>query len=288
MTVPGVTYHGRESWQDPRYPVFGPYDDPANNDTVVVHYTAADDLIDGDPGEHAEDLPAYLRNMQYSYVTQRGYSLGYSFAVDWLGGVWQIRGWEFQSAANRGHNGHTLPVLMLVDGADPATPEAVAAVRKIVAEAERRFGRELTVVGHRDIGATACPGEGLYRQVQAGVFYPNKESVVVPIKPTRLFDSRKFNNLKPEQPVWLSVDGIQAVPSGATGVFVTLTAVPGNHPGYITLWPHGDTRPPTSDVNFQPHINIANTTLVGLNQGKFSVVSSTWTDFIVDVKGYTM
>lgn len=171
--IPGVaTYHPRESWQDPSYPVFGPLDDPFNNDKVVIHYTAADNLIDGDPGEHAEDLPAYMRAMQKSYVLNRGYSLGYLFAVDWLGGVWQIRGWEYQSAANKGENETTWPILMLVDADDPATPEAVASVRALVAEAERRAGRPQAIVGHKDIGATACPGAGLYAQVKAGVFTP--------------------------------------------------------------------------------------------------------------------
>lgn len=178
--VPGAhTVHSRESWQDPRYPVFGPADNPADNDTVAIHYTAADDLIDGDPGEHAEDLPAYMRSMQKSYVLNRGYSLGYLWAVDWLGGIWQIRGWEYQSAANKDHNGHTWPILVLVDGADPATPEAVASIRLLVAEAERRAGRPQKIKGHGQLRiesgvgtATACPGVGLQAQINAGVFTP--------------------------------------------------------------------------------------------------------------------
>lgn len=174
------TVHARETWQDPSYPVFGPIDDSRNNDTVVIHYTAADDLIDGDPGEHAENLPAYMRAMQKSYVLNRGYSLGYLFAVDWLGGIWQIRGWEYQSAANLNHNAHTVPILMLVDGADGATAEAAASVRLIVAEAQRRAGVRLAIVGHGQLSgaATACPGAGLLAQIKAGAFYPS-----VPVTP---------------------------------------------------------------------------------------------------------
>lgn len=172
--VPGVeTYHARTVWQDPRFPVFGPLDDPTNNDTGVIHYTAADDLIDGDPGEHAEDLPQYMRNMQYSYVTNRGYSLGYLFAVDWLGGVWQIRGWEYQSAANKNHNGHTIPILVLVDGQDTCTPEAARSIRQILREGARRNGgRKLAVTGHGQLqgASTSCPGGGLRAQISAQVF----------------------------------------------------------------------------------------------------------------------
>lgn len=188
--IPGVeTYHPRITWQDPRWPVIGPVDDWTNNTTAVIHYTAADDLIDGDPGEYAHMLPQYLRNMQYSYAKPksqggRGYSVGYLFAVDWLGGVWQLRGWEFQSAANVNHNSYTVPILMLVDGDDGATEEALAAARAIIREAGfRAGGRRLAVVGHGDIGSTSCPGAGLRRQLRAGQFDPYAVTPPQPVVP---------------------------------------------------------------------------------------------------------
>jgi hypothetical protein len=192
--IPGVArYHPRITWQDPKWPVIGPVDNQSNNTTAVIHYTAADNVIDGDPGEYVHQLPQYLRNMQYAYAKSkaiggRGYSVGYSFAVDWLGGVWQLRGWEFQSAANAGHNEYTVPILVLVDGNDEATPFAVESVRAIVAEAGRRAGRALAVKGHGQLRVetgvgtvTSCPGRGLQSQVVRGVFYPVPEPPKVPI-----------------------------------------------------------------------------------------------------------
>jgi len=186
--IPGAqTVWSRESWQHPSYPVFGPLDNPKDNDVIVIHYTAADDLIDGDPGEYASDLPQYMRNMQKSYVLNRGYSLGYLWAVDWLGGIWQIRGWEYQSAANASHNTHTWPILVLVDGDDAATPEAVRSVQLIGAEAERRAGRPQRVMGHGQLKvetgvgtATSCPGRGLQAQVRNGTFNPKGPDPVQP------------------------------------------------------------------------------------------------------------
>jgi hypothetical protein len=147
LTIPGVeTVHDWDAWVDPEYPVTGL---PARWDLVdrgVAHYTADDDLIDGDPGEHADDLPGYLRAMQRSYVRNRGYSIGYLFAVDWLGGAWRQRGWTIRSAANAGDvrktgtanmNPRTAPVLYLVDGADRLTPEAARTGRCIYREAAR-------------------------------------------------------------------------------------------------------------------------------------------------------
>jgi hypothetical protein len=194
--VPGaLTVHPRSAWVDPAFPITGPIDDPANNDVVVIHYTAADNLIDGDPGEHASNLPAYLRAMQKEYVTKRGYSVGYLFAVDWLGGIWQIRGWAFESAANKGHNHRSFPILMLVDGADRATPEAVRSVRHIVTEAQRRAGRTLSIKGHGQLRvetgigtATACPGKGLQAQVNAGDFMPRSEPTPPPPPPSKKDD----------------------------------------------------------------------------------------------------
>lgn len=179
--IPGVArVHPRESWQDPAWPVVGPLVDAADIDTAVIHYTAAAKI----PG----DLFAFHRSMQYAYAKPRseggrGYSLGYRWSV-MSGGprdgeVWQIRGWEFKSAANAGHNDHTEPVLVLVDGDDAATSAAVNSVRYIIAESQRRSGRLFAIKGHgqlrTDTGtgtATSCPGVGLRAQVAAGVFTP--------------------------------------------------------------------------------------------------------------------
>jgi hypothetical protein len=176
-----MTYHPRSDWVDPAYPVTGPAADWSAIDTVVIHYTAAADCPDGD---WPDVVAAYLRAIQRDYVTNRGYSIGYMFAVDQHGGQWQLRGWEFRSAANKGHNEHTMPILCLVDGDRAATAVAVEAVRQLVAEGARRAGRELAIVGHGDIGATACPGVGLAAQVRAGVFTPVVEPEPEPTPPT--------------------------------------------------------------------------------------------------------
>ena len=189
MSVPGVTFHRREVWQNPALPVSGPPMMWTRIDTTPLHYTAADDLIDGDPGEHAEDLPAYLRAIQRDYK-RRGYSVGYNFAVDWLGGVWELRGFDFKCAANRGWNGRTVAVLCLVDGADPLTAEALEAVRKIIAETDRRAGRVTNVVPHSAIGATQCCGDGIRGQISAGLVTPWKEPTMRGIPETIIFDSK--------------------------------------------------------------------------------------------------
>lgn len=183
--------HTRAAWVDPRYPVAGPLFQWALIEWIVIHYTGADDLIDGDPGEHAADLPGYLRQIHRNYLNRQpsGYSIGYSVAVDWLGGTWELRGDTFKAAANADRedtiesphdrpgdeNARTFAVLVLVDGQDEATPQAAAAIRDLVAQVRVRRPNAV-VLGHRDVDKTQCPGAGLYSQINTGTF----ETVATP------------------------------------------------------------------------------------------------------------
>src|SRR5918993_314005 len=176
------TYHPRSTWVDPARPVTGPALPWATIDTIAPHYTAAVDLIDGDLGEFVEDLPAYFRAIQRDYLLNRptyrdgvlistGYSIGYNFGIDWLGGVWQLRGWDIKCAANAGNNDHVVAVLFLVDGADHPTPEAWSAFRDLNREARQRAERKLKVIDHGRLpnAATACAGAGIRADVDAGL-----------------------------------------------------------------------------------------------------------------------
>jgi hypothetical protein len=64
-------------------------------------------------------------------------------------------------------------VLCLVDGADAMSPIMVDAFGEVGAHVQGIVGRQLLVVGHRDIGSTSCPGDGIYGQVVAGVLDPS-------------------------------------------------------------------------------------------------------------------
>lgn len=172
-----MTWHPHNEWLTPAPPIVGLRPNWDKIDTVVIHYTAADDLIDGDPGESADQLDDYLRAIQRSYTTSRGYSIGYNAAVDWLGGQWELRGFDVKCAANKDHNDHTFAILMLVDGVDRCTDLASAAVRDLVARAEDRAGRTLAICGHDELRnphhPTGCPGDGLLAQIHEGAFAPH-------------------------------------------------------------------------------------------------------------------
>jgi len=167
----------RDQWQNPAQPVKGPAINWATITAVVIHYTAAKDCPEGAP---VEPYKAFLRSMQNDYTVNRGYSLGYSVAVSTVGDSWEIRGVDIKPAATKGYNDSTYAILLTVDGDNAASAAAVTEVRRLVADAERRAGRRLTIVGHGQLGATSCPGVGIRAQIAAGVFRP----APAPIPPT--------------------------------------------------------------------------------------------------------
>lgn len=171
-----MTFHARSTWVHPAPPIAGPPMVPFPRiDTAAVHYPAGQ-TPDGDLTDRT-DIAAYLRSIQLDYVRNRGYSIGYSFAFDWRGDVWECRGWDIRPAANAGHNDHTLALLMIVDQDQRANDAQLAAAREYVAELERRAGRTVAVTGHGQLpgAATACPGVGLRAQIAAGLFHPIPE-----------------------------------------------------------------------------------------------------------------
>lgn len=192
IVIPGIaTLHQRQTWEDPRYPVKQSGQSSINwtlIDTSVPHYTAALNLPDGDPGENASQLSAYMRAVQQDYLLNRGYSIGYNFAIDWLGGVWECRGFDIKCAANADHNTHTIAILCLVDGNDPLTSLGVQSMRAIIADVNRRAKKVTAIVGHGQLQnpnhPTGCPGSGVREQIATGLYNPIQPIPPDPIPPT--------------------------------------------------------------------------------------------------------
>lgn len=207
--IPGIeTFHPRSTWEPgPGFPITGDLRrDVAFNrqprgltigdvDQLAVHYTSAINIPDGDPGEILDGVDGIrnlLRNAHWDYLTNRthggytrisdgrffpGYPLGYSFAFDWLGGVWEINGFDYMPAATNQHNEHTLAFLMLTDRYDPASDLMWRSFRAVAREAIVR-GATITPDGIWSHGwfvertgegtPTGCCGDALEAQIVAG------------------------------------------------------------------------------------------------------------------------
>lgn len=161
----------RERWEEPRYTIgahtrSGPQQ-WTECEYVAIHYTAAETT----PAKF-DAVRLKLQASQRDYVLNRGYSLGYNWAVDRLGTIWEIRGADYQCAANGNTdtNKRGPAVLCLVNAGAPANDRMIEAVRLVIGTVSTAAGRIVPAVPHSALRPTQCPGAGLSAQIAAGVF----------------------------------------------------------------------------------------------------------------------
>lgn len=168
-------------WVDPKFPLTGssPFS-WFSVGLIALHYTAAIDVPDGDPGESPDDVASFLRRIQRDYATSRGYSIGYNFCIDWLGRIWTLRGLEYRCAANKGWNHRTVAVLLLVDGANRLNKRMIHSMNalsgrlnQIARHSQRspKIAADLELAPHSLIGATQCPGDGIRLDLAEGLVH---------------------------------------------------------------------------------------------------------------------
>lgn len=195
--IPGVdAFHPRTEWEQIGFRMAVDFTRQPTGfkvdrvDTMVAHYTGAKNVPDGDPGEDLTTMRDYLRAIQRDYLANRtgggytrkmdavyfpGYHIGYSFGIDWQGGVWELRGFDYLPAATNAHNDHTVAVLFFVDGPDGANDGMWAAARAIGREVRDRSRHPLFRKFYTDHGTltatsgagtpTACAGPGIRSQL---------------------------------------------------------------------------------------------------------------------------
>jgi hypothetical protein len=108
----------------------------------------------------------------------------------------------------------------------------------------------------------------------------------VPLPPARAYDSRLLGGV-PGLNVTRTVPLSGAVPVGATGVSINLTAADEAGSGFLTAFPSGSVRPPTSSLNFLAAQPIANGALLKLPPtAALDVFANQTSQVIVDINGY--
>ena len=245
-------------------------------DNIVIHYSGAQTVN--------RNTAQLLQGSQRHYVNNRGYSLGYSVAVDQDGVSWEIRGTDFIPAANKNHNGSTWVIQVLVDWQDGCNRQMVETVRDLVWFARHNIGRDVPVIGHRDIGSTRCPGDGVYDQVQRNVFEPQARKPLGDFEmqlvdpPVRAYDSRKGDGAFADKETRRVQTGYQ------DAVFVNITVVGAKGDGFVTVWGEGR-MPDVSNVNYGAGDTIANSAWVPVaNDGTIQVYCYSGCDILIDVQ----
>lgn len=176
---------------------------------AFVHHTENPD------GYAAAAVPGMLRAIYEFHRFGRGWNdIGYNFAVDRFGRVWEARAGGIDEAVigaqAGGYNAYSTGIAILGSyGAQPISPAALSALERLIAwklslhgaPCEGRVTVRVTrqgavysrfpagaavslprIAGHRDADSTDCPGDALYRQL-AGV---RREAALLAGAPARL------------------------------------------------------------------------------------------------------
>ena len=106
----------------------------------------------------------------YAGHRSRNYAdIAYHFIIDRGGCVWEGRSLAYEGAHVSHQNKNNLGILVLgnYEKQNP-TPESLKALKAMVLSFRKRFGiKHHRVYGHRDLGASLCPGTKLYPHVAA-------------------------------------------------------------------------------------------------------------------------
>ena len=118
--------------------------------------------------------------------------------------------------------------------------------------------------------------------------YYTDDAQLVPLSPQRLLDTRQTGG-PVSGTTTIQVTGDAGVPDvGASAVIMNVTVVEPTRAGFITVWPHGESRPDASNLNFAVNETRPNLVISKLgDEGKVDLrVSTGSAHVLIDVFGY--
>lgn len=146
----------------------------------VVHHTDSEIRdINGDSRMDNRDYQAIVRAIYHYHTVSRGWGdIGYNYLIDPLGNIYEGRygGDNVIGAHALCYNNGTMGISIIGNYQNTAVPEPVQqALISLIASRARVHGIDPNgsssirgqilpnVIGHRDVGATSCPGDVLYK-----------------------------------------------------------------------------------------------------------------------------
>lgn len=127
---------------------------------IFIHHTV------GITPSSVEQALAEVARIREQHVQFNGWvDIGYSWLVDDAGNCFEGRGWLRSGAHTEGYNSVSHAICWMGNSMNrrPST-SAIAAIAQCILDGQRvgAVGMSPTIEGHRDVNATACPGDALY------------------------------------------------------------------------------------------------------------------------------
>jgi len=132
---------------------------------ITVHHDAIDAAATGSPAK----IAARLDSIRRSHLARGWADIGYHYAIDAEGRVWQGRPLTLQGAHVADQNQNNLGIVLLGNFEHQMpSPKAVESLDRLIATEMRRFGISLSEIRtHREMARTECPGRNLQRAMDA-------------------------------------------------------------------------------------------------------------------------
>jgi N-acetylmuramoyl-L-alanine amidase len=138
----------------------------------------------GETFTRGRDVREYLRSLQgWSRSTRGWIDIPYHYIVDFEGNVYAGRDIDFAGDTNTPYDtaGHAL--IEVIGNYEDIEPNAaqLAAVARLMAMLAKKYNISPdTIVGHKDVAATTCPGKNLYRYLENGYFRDQVNTLLKP------------------------------------------------------------------------------------------------------------
>lgn len=136
---------------------------------VAIHYPAAGNVTYR--GRTREQVAALLRGWRSFHVNTRGWAdIGYNFAIDGQGRIWDLTGFNIGAHAGAIGNPTRVGVLFIVGNNEQPSAAMLAAFRDLRAHVVARYPKATAVEGHQQVpgNATACPGAPIMALIRSG------------------------------------------------------------------------------------------------------------------------
>jgi hypothetical protein len=154
----------RTDWGAGRLTAYSSTIKPANRTGIIIHHSVTAQ------GTDQASVAGILRTIDKFHRSKGWGGIGYNFAVDHAGRVYEARGRDIIGVHASGSNTANFGICFIGNSDKKVSDKAVAAIAKLVENLQNASGKKLKVQGHRDVNSTGCPGSKLYTEITAGTF----------------------------------------------------------------------------------------------------------------------